>query len=337
MLPGVMERVVVVGAGSISDAWFPPLAAEGLDVAAVVDLDPARARAAIARHRLEAQAAEDLDAVLVRVRPDLVLDLTVPEAHAAVTVRALRRGAHVLGEKPMASTLADARRMVRAAEGAGRLYVVSQSFRWQRPQARVHRAVAGGLLGRVDRIDCSFYRGPRFGGFRDAMPSPLLGDMSIHHFDLARHLSGQDPVAVYAAEQDPAGSWYAGAAAASAIVELTGGAVFTYTASWAAEGLATPWPGQWRVVGERGTITLSGHEVRAELVDGHGTAVPAEVPAADLVHETQHESLRQMLSALRGGPVPSTECHDNIRSLALVHAAIRSAALARRVPVRAGV
>jgi predicted dehydrogenase len=190
------------------------------------------------------------------------------------------------------------------------------------------------MLGRISRIDCSFYRGPRFGGFRDAMPSPLLGDMSIHHFDLARHLSGADPVSVYAAEQDPAGSWYTGAAAASAIFELSEGVVFSYAGSWAAEGLATPWAGEWRIVGERGTITLRGDEVQAELVGDDGSAVPADVPPAVLEHETQRESLRQMLTALRGGPVPVTECHDNIRSLAMVHAAIRSAALGRRVAVR---
>lgn len=55
-----------------------------------------------------------------------------------------------------------------------------------------------------------------FGGFRDKMPSPLILDMAIHHFDLARYMSGADPVAVYAKEFNPAGSWYKGDVSATA-------------------------------------------------------------------------------------------------------------------------
>jgi len=59
----------------------------------------------------------DLAAMLDRTRPDAVFDCTVPTAHRNVTLEALRRGIHVLGEKPLSDTLATAREMVQAARG----------------------------------------------------------------------------------------------------------------------------------------------------------------------------------------------------------------------------
>jgi predicted dehydrogenase len=47
-----------------------------------------------------------------------------------------------------------------------------------------------------------------------------------------------------------------------------------------------------------------------------------------------HGSLREMLRYLRKGTVPQTECHDNIKSLAMVFAAMESSRKGRRVPVR---
>ena len=71
------------------------------------------------------------------------------------------------------------------------------------------------------------------------MDSPLLLDMAIHQFDLARMMTGADPEHVYTVEYNPHGSWYRGDAAASCIFEMSNGVVFTFNGSWAAEGCAT--------------------------------------------------------------------------------------------------
>ncbi|HEY3228605.1 MAG TPA: Gfo/Idh/MocA family oxidoreductase, partial [Roseiflexaceae bacterium] len=72
----------------------------------------------------------DLERALAEVRPDFVVDVTVPEAHHDVTLAALAAGVPVLGEKPMAASMEQARAMVAAAERAGKLYMVSQSRRY---------------------------------------------------------------------------------------------------------------------------------------------------------------------------------------------------------------
>ncbi len=339
-MAGKAPRTVVVGAGGISGSWFPPLAAEKVDVAAVVDLDIEAARGKIAKYRLACEASTDVAAILERTRPDFVVDLTVPAAHAAVTCTALRAGCHVIGEKPMAASMEEARRMVAVSEETGRLYMVSQSRRWDPKHDRVRQAVASGELGAVTTLACDFSIGAHFGGFRDTMPSPLILDMAIHHFDLARFMTGLDATAVYAHEFNPRGSWYAGDAAASCIFEMSGGAVFTYAGSWCAEGLHTSWNGDWRIVGEKGSLAYEhdGDPVGQVVAGTEGFHRPLRdlaVPPSAMTETGMHGALREMLAFLRTGRKPQTECHDNIRSLAMVFAALESSRKRARVTLPA--
>lgn len=332
------ERCVVVGAGGISNAWFPPLKAEGVEVAAVVDVRPEAAQAQIEKYELDCPAETNLRTTLRRFRPDFVVDLTIPEAHCQVTCTALRAGCHVIGEKPMAATLAEARRMLKTAEESGKLYMVSQSRRWDARHERVRRTLAGGEIGALTTINCDFYLAAHFGGFRDLMDSPLILDMAIHHFDLARFFSAHDPQAVYALEFNPRGSWYRGDVAASCIFEMSDGVVFTYRGSWCAEGCHTSWNGNWRFVGERGTLLYEQDaEPRGEVVDNDEGFTrshrPVTIAEAQLPATGMHGGLHEMLTFLRTGQIPQTECHDNIQSLAMVHAAIKSSRLRRRVTV----
>ena len=334
------ERVVVVGAGGISTVWFRELAAEGVQVVGVVDVRIEAAGEKIAKYALDCEASTDLAGTLRRTRPDFVVDLTVPEAHCAVTCMALGAGCHVIGEKPMAGSMAEARRMVRAADKAGKMYMVSQSRRWDPSPDVVQKAISRGKIGRVTTANCDFYMGCHFGGFREEMPSPLILDMAIHHFDLVRFMTGADPVAVYAKEFNPAGSWYAGDVAASCIFEMTDGVIFTYRGSWCADGPATSWNGDWRIIGEGGTVMYardeapSVHVPKARMQFQRELTSP-KMPAMTLKHCGMRGALREMLAYVRKGTVPQTECHDNIKSLAMVFAAIESSKRRRRLPVRA--
>jgi len=163
--------------------------------------------------------------------------------------------------------------------------------------------------------------------------------MAIHHFDLARYLSGADPVAVYAKEFNPKGSWYKGDAAASCIFEMTDGVVFTYRGSWCAEGCQTSWNGDWRLIGERGTLLYERDaDPCGEVVAGKEgfsrPLKPLRVAKSRMRHTAMRGALREMLAFLRTGKAPQTECHDNIKSLAMVFAAIESNKRGRRVEIK---
>ena len=333
------ERAVVCGAGGISGAWFPPLKHEKVEIVGVVDLSTKAAKGAVERYGLDCEASNDLKATLKKTKPDFVCDLTVPEAHCAVTCTALKAGCHVVGEKPMANSMAEARKMVRTAEATGKMYMVSQSRRWDLTHERVRRTVTGGKVGTLTTINCDFYIGAHFGGFRDRMPSPLILDMAIHHFDLARFITGEDPVAVYAREFNPKGSWHKGDVSASCIFEMTSGVVFTYRGSWCAEGCHTSWNGDWRFIGDKGTLLYDhDQEPNGQIVAGKDGLTrdlkDVKVPAATMKYGGMHGALREMLRFLRTGKPSQCECRDNIKSLAMVFAVIESSKKGRRIPVR---
>lgn len=230
--------------------------------------------------------------------------------------------------------------MVKAAEESGKLYMVSQSRRWDTKHERVRRTVASGQLGNITTICCDFFLGAHFGGFRDEMDSPLILDMAIHHFDLCRFMTGVDPLAVYAKEFNPKGSWYRGDVSSSCIFEMTDGVVFTYRGSWCAEGCHTSWNGDWRIIGDRGTL-LYDHDqeptgqIVADLNDPGFHRPLGELAIDDTVVEKggMRGGLCEMLAWLREGRRPQTECHDNIKSLAMVFGATESAKLGQRVAI----
>ena len=172
----------------------------------------------------------------------------------------------VLGEKPLADNMADARRMVAAAQEAGLLFAVIQNRRYDENLRRLRAFLESGAIGQLTTVNSDFYLGVHFGGFRDHMAHVLLSDMAIHTFDAARYLSGSEPCSVYCHEWNPAGSWYDRDASAVAIFEMSEGLVYTYRGSWCSEGLNTSWEmrlayrghARQRVVGRCGRHSGSG-------------------------------------------------------------------------------
>lgn len=332
---------VVVGTGGISDAWIPHLLQEKVKIVGLVDIRSEHAVMRAKKHGLDAEVGTDLKGMLKKKAPDFVVDLTIPDAHAEVTCTALSHGCHVIGEKPMAHSMEAARKMVRASEKSGKLYMVSQSRRYQSVHAQLGKMLCEKkCLGELTTVNVDFYIGAHFGGFRDEMPSPLILDMSIHHFDLMRMMSGCDPVSVYAYEFNPKGSWYRGDVSATCVFEMSDGVVFTYRGSWCAEGCHTSWHGDWRFIGTQGTLCYEGERVRAESVSKTGTffSTMKPIPFSPKIprFSGQHGAIRELLVYLKKGSMPQGECHDNIKSLAMVFAAMKSARTGRREKISLG-
>jgi predicted dehydrogenase len=332
-------RALIVGAGGMGRAWGKNLRdCDQVTIGGWVDIRPdAAAQAASELGLGDIATGDDLARALAEVRPDFVVDVTIPEAHHDVTLASLAAGVPVLGEKPMATSMEQAHAMVAASERAGLLYMVSQSRRYQAQLQALRRLIAE-QLGALGILNSDFYIGAHFGGFRDAMPSPLVLDMAIHTFDAARYLSAADPVAVYCEEFNPPWSWYQGNACATAIFEMSGGLRYTYRGSWCSEGRHTSWEGEWRAVGPHGSATWDGHGTpTADLVTETGVFMSkSESRAADVATDMSlgiAGSLREFLGAITTGATPMGECHDNIKSLAMVFGAIESAATGRRVAI----
>ncbi len=313
----------------------------------LVDLIEENARKRAAEFDLpEALIGSDLTQVLQAARPEIVFDCTVPSAHTNTTITALRHGCHVLGEKPLADSMENARRMVEAAQDAGKFYAVMQNRRYLEQTRRLKQFIASGALGDLTTVNCDFYLGAHFGGFRDQMEHVLLMDMAIHTFDQARFMTGADPLSVYCKEWNPAGSWYRHGASAVAIFEMINPLsgeplVYTYRGSWCSEGLHTSWEAQWRFVGQRGSATWDGQQGFAADVVAKTGGFHSEFDHPVITPYTADEKFRghascigDFVECVRTGRLPDTICTDNIKSLSMVYAAIDSAERRQLVEIK---
>ena len=141
--------------------------------------------------------------------------------------------------------------------------------------------------------------------------------MAIHLFDAARAISGADPLSVYCDSYSPPWSWYAGPAAAAAVFRMSGDLRFSFVGNWAAPRNETSWTGG------------GGRSARA-------ASPPGTARRRDRDPERFHGiegALADFVAAVRTGATPQGECHDNLKSLAMCHAAVESAALGAPVSV----
>jgi len=335
-------KAVLVGCGGIANSWLKPLTLfSDCKIVGLVDIKKDNA----ARKRDEfnlkdAGVFETLGEALAVTRPDVVFNLTIPAAHMVVTVEALSNGCHVLGEKPMANSIEEARRMIKAAKKAGKICAIVQNRRYMDGIIRFSDMLQSGVIGELTTLNADFYIGAHCGGFQNEMEHPLLLDMAIHSFDQARFISGKDPVSVYCVEWNPNGSWYKHGASAMAIFEMTDGLIFNYRGSWCAEGVNTSWECSWRAAGSGGSaIWDGGTDMKAERpARREGVISPLteiSIPLAGPIENSRHAGvIREFLDCVRNGGEPQTVCHENIKSLAMVHSAIKSAATSRKVTIK---
>lgn len=150
-------RVGVIGVGVISAQYFAsfPTLPE-LRLTAVADLDTARA-AAVAEE--QGVAALTVDELLASDDVDVVLNLTIPAAHADVALRAIAHGKHVYGEKPLALSVADGRRVLDAAAAAGVRVGSAPDTVLGTGVQTARRALEDGLVGRPVAAAC-FWASP---------------------------------------------------------------------------------------------------------------------------------------------------------------------------------
>ena len=111
-------KVGIIGCGAIIAQYLTNFRRlDAIDLVAVADLDPARAQAVADSY--DGVRAGTVDELLAADDVELVLNLTIPAAHAPIALRAIAAGKSVYGEKPLAATTAEARQVLHAAREAG--------------------------------------------------------------------------------------------------------------------------------------------------------------------------------------------------------------------------
>jgi predicted dehydrogenase len=333
-------EAILVGCGAMSAEWIRSAKELGIGISALVDLNPELARVRAAEFHLDAPLFDNLNEAIEKVRAQILFDCTIPAAHAEIDLKAFINGLHVLEEKPLATNLNDARRLIDAAHKNNLVHVVIQNRRFSPGLRKIRRLLSDGLIGEITTVNIDFFVPAHFGGFREKMDHILLTDMAIHPFDAVRCVTGANAKSVYCEEWNPKGSWWQHGASAHAIFQMDNGIRFTFRGSWCSEGLRTSWDGAWRIVGTKGTILWDGLEdIRGEYATKPNGMFYENQPFAPTEEPDPGETrghlsvMTQFLREITEGRLAETRSADNIHSLAMVLAAIESANAGQRVPI----
>lgn len=185
--PAERVRIAVVGYGYWGSKHVRVLGnLPGVEVT-VVDRDGSRRRAAAAEPGVS--VARELDDVLARV--DAVVVASPPGDHAATAASALRAGKHVLVEKPLATSVADAAQLVRAAAASGVTLMVGHTFEYHAAVWKLRDIIDSGELG-----DIVYFHSERLGLGQYQRDCDVVWDLAPHDISIVSYLLGETPWSV---------------------------------------------------------------------------------------------------------------------------------------------
>ena len=193
-------NVGIIGAGRIGKVHAETLAfrAPGAVPAAIADINLAVAQEVAKRYRI-AKVVATADAIFSDREIDAVLICTPTDTHADLVVRAAQAGKHIFCEKPIDHSLAKIDRALAAVEKAGVKFQVGFNRRFDANFARVRKSVTSGEIGTPHLMHIiSRDPGPPPISYIKASGGIFL-DMSIHDFDMARFLIGDEVESVFTA------------------------------------------------------------------------------------------------------------------------------------------
>lgn len=335
-------RVALVGCGRISGSHVAAIdKIDGLDLVAVSDVEIDRAKALVDGRGIP--AFRTVEELLAGVDCDVVAICTPSGLHPAHGILAARAGKHVVTEKPMAISLADADALVQACDAAGvHLFVVKQN-RLNPPIQLLRRAVEKGRFGRIYLANTTV-RWTRPQDYYDAAPwrgtwefdGGAIMNQASHYVDLMQWLVG--PVESVIAKtatlarrietEDTGIAVLRFRSGALGVIEVT---VLTHPRNF--EGSIT-------ILGEKGTVKIGGTAVnRVEHwqfadYDDDDKLIHAANTSPPTVYGFGHEGYyRNVLAVLRGQAKAGTDGREGRKSLELILGIYESAKTGREVPL----
>lgn len=192
----------VIGAGKIVRVRHLPEIESNphSEVAAICDVVKDRAQEMAKKY--DCKAYTDYRDMLEDPDLDAIIVAATNTTHAEMSIAALNAGKHVLCEKPMATNLSDAKKMIAAANKAGRQLMIAHNQRLEPANQKAREIILSGKLGKVltftsifghpgseawaiDGVNTWFYR-------KDVSGLGVLGDLAIHKLDLVRWILDDD-------------------------------------------------------------------------------------------------------------------------------------------------
>jgi 1,5-anhydro-D-fructose reductase (1,5-anhydro-D-mannitol-forming) len=294
------------------------------EVRRVVSASAERGAAYAAQHGI-AFADTDLSVALADREADAVYISTTNEKHLPQAMAAIAAGKHVLCEKPLAMTAADAADMVRAAQAAGVTFATNHHLRCSGSHRAIRDLIARGAVGNVLslRIFHAVHLPPHLQGWRIDNPGAgggVIPDITVHDADVTRFLLGEEPTSVVA-QMAASGMGQGVEDSAMSVWSMPSG-----TMVFAHESFTHPFAGSGvEVHGTQGSIFARGVMTQRpvgeiELVTARGReAVPFDTTGLYVT------GVAEFLATTRGEGQPAASGEDGVKSLTIA-LAVREAA-----------
>ncbi|MEK3902747.1 Gfo/Idh/MocA family protein [Paenibacillus sp. FSL R7-0179] len=274
-------RVGVIGCGGIANGKHLPALSrqDKVQVVAFCDIIKERAEAAAEQYGgADAAVYTDYEELLKDASIDIVHVLTPNDAHAEISIAGLEAGKHVMCEKPMAKTAADAKRMAEAAKRTGKKLTIGYDNRFRQDSLYLKKVCEAGELGHIYYAKAHAIRRravPTWGVFLDEEKQgggPLI-DIGTHALDLTLWMmDNYKPKVVLGTKyhelsqkEDAANAWgpwdpkkFTVEDSAFGMIVMENGATITLEASWALNSLDL----------DEAKCSLSGTEAGADMKDG---------------------------------------------------------------------
>lgn len=327
-------RIGVIGTGGISGSHLDAYRAAGWQVAALWNRTRAKAEAKAAEYCPEARIEDDWHDMLADSTID-VIDVTLhPDHRAPIIEAALRAGKHVLSQKPFVTDLDTGEDLVKLAEDSGVTLAVNQNARWAPHMAWMREAVRAGLIGDLVSAHVAIHwtHGWTAGTPFDEIEDLILYDFGVHWFDFIASLAPGRARSVFATSAHAKGQANKVPLLAQALVRLDGG-----QASLIFDGSVPHGPRDTSFVGGTiGSLVADGRDLSSQSVTlTTETGIARPVLAGQWFNDGFRGTMGELLSAIEDGRDPSNNARDNLDSLALAFAAVRSRITGQEVEVGA--
>ena len=272
------------------------------------------------------------DALESGLQADAVLVTTPHFRHTADVTLALEHGLHVLVEKPLAGDLESCLAIRDAVQNSTATLMVGENYRFDDGAVKMAEIVASGVIGTPEFACMQYFVGHTFpgGDWRNDYEYPVLIENATHQFDLVRYVTGTNADTVlcsaFGSERTP--HWAKPNVAA--IFQMDSGLRFSFSTSWSYPEFRTPWEGEWRMHGTRGSVLWLKDTI---VVEAGGGTERFDLPSMDPDY-TLVRTFDEFTSSLQQERVSSVDIEDNLQTIGMVFGAIRSSESGRSVPIQ---
>jgi len=338
-------RVALIGCGSITRYRHAPEYASHPDVEIVAFADRHIERAEKLVKEYGGKAYQKWQDVVALKDVDAVSVCTSNVSHGPITIAALEQGKHVLCEKPMATSDAEAAAMIDTAKQAGKFLMIGHNQRLAPSHVKAKQIMQSGIIGDLVTFRTSFSHGGPEGwsiegakGWffkRDEAFVGSMGDLGVHKADLLLWLLGEDIVEVSAFVEQIAKPFGNVDDNAVCIVRTKSGALGTLTASW------THKPGEDNttiVYGTKGILKIGvdpTYPVVVNLVTGENQFFQTgRIQTNESGGQSDSGVIRAFVSSITTNTPPEISGEEGRRALAVILACLESAETGKHVAIK---